>query len=114
MIALSSMQKLLLLSLIAGMFLSYIIFAFRSYLLGPSLVLFEPIHGGVVESSLTTIRGNAHSISEISINDRPIFISPDGNFADQLLLSYGYNIIEVTAKDRYDRSVSKQLLLTLR
>ncbi len=114
MIALSFKQKILLISLISGMFLSYCIFAFRSYILGPSLVLFEPTHGGIVESPLVTIRGNAHSISEISVNDRPIFVSPDGNFVDQLLLSYGYNIIEVTAKDRYDRSVQKQLLLTLR
>lgn len=114
MIALTTRQKIVLFALLAGMFLSYGIFAFRSYLLGPSLVVLDPQDASMVDSPLITVRGTTRSISNITLNGNKIFVDPDGNFADQLLLSYGYNIINLTAQDRYGRTVSKDLSLTLR
>jgi hypothetical protein len=43
------------------------------------------------------------------LNGRPIFIDLEGRFFEKLLLSPGYNIIELTAKDTQGRAIEKHL-----
>ena len=49
----------------------------------------------------------AKNIKDISLNDRKIFIDEQGNFKEQLLLSYGYNVFKIKANDKFGRSVEK-------
>ena len=45
------------------------------------------------------------------MNDRQMFTDEEGEFSEKLLLSYGYNIITVKAKDRFGRETKKTLEL---
>lgn len=112
MIDLSSTQKLFIGALLVGMVASYSLFAFRHYLIGPSITIFSPTNGEVVETSLVTLRGKTSNISRLTLNGRQIFTDEDGHFAEQLLLASGYTILEVSAKDRFDRVEKKTIHLT--
>ena len=57
------------------------------------------------------VRGVATRAKEITLQGRQIFIDLDGRFAEQLLLSPGYNIIELTARDTQGRQMIKDLEL---
>ncbi len=70
-----------------------------------------PLNGASVEHSLINIEGVAKNISHISMNDRQMFTDEEGEFSEKLLLSYGYNIITVKAKDRFGRETKKTLEL---
>jgi hypothetical protein len=91
----------------------YGLFQARNLIAGPQISLITPIDGSAVANSLVTISGKAHNISFISLNDRPIFIDQQGNFNEQLVLSPGYNVWTLMAKDKFGRTVSKQFSLVL-
>ena len=83
------------------------------FLVGPRLTILSPSNGATVENALVDIEGIAENIAHITLNDRPIFIDEAGAFKEKLLLSRGYNIMEVTAEDRFGRETNKTLELVL-
>lgn len=68
-----------------------------------------PLNGSSVNSSFIEIEGKALNISYITLNDRQIFTNEEGIFKEKLLLSYGYNVITISAKDRFGRN-TKEIL----
>ncbi|MFA6536680.1 MAG: hypothetical protein WC250_01475 [Candidatus Paceibacterota bacterium] len=78
---------------------------------GPLLMVDTPLNGSLATTSLITIAGTAKNITAISLNGRAIYVDETGHFDEKLLLSYGYNIITLSAKDKFGRSVSKKLEL---
>lgn len=89
--------------------LFYIYIQSRIYLEGPQLTITSPAHGTSVEEQLLTIEGNARNVSFVEMNGNQIFIDSEGDFREKLLLDPGYNIIEVTVTDRFERSVSSRV-----
>lgn len=88
----------------------------KDYIAGPQITITSPTNGSFVSNPLIEITGVTKNISFISLNDRPIFIDEKGNFKEKLLLYPGYNIMSIKARDRYKRTVEKNLeviLLTL-
>ena len=81
------------------------------FLEGPIIIIHIPENGITVNRSLIEIRGTAEHISHISLNGKKIFVNEEGLFSEQLLLSPGYNIITLEARDRFDREVKKSLEL---
>jgi hypothetical protein len=75
----------------------------RDFLLGPKIVIESPSNGQTVSSSYLEIKGAAKNISLLYLNGRQIFTDQEGNFKENLLLARGYNIIEVSAKDKFNR-----------
>ena len=101
------------LSLLAVLALvGYALFATRFLIEGPVITIETPQNGMALSSSLITIAGEAKNIVELTLNDRKIFMSPEGKFSDSLLLSYGYNRMTLRAEDRFGRRVEKILDLT--
>jgi len=94
-----------------ALIIGYSLYQSRNLRSGPQLNIVSPINGALSTTSTTQIQGVAKNITSISLNDRPIFVDEDGNFSENLLLSYGYNIIGISAKDKFGRSVSKRLEL---
>lgn len=92
----------------------YTYYQARNIVYGPQITLVRPINGSTVSEPLVTISGNAKNISFISLNDRQIFVDKYGTFSEELLLSSGYNIWELEAKDKFGRVVSKKIELVLR
>jgi hypothetical protein len=79
------------------------------FIKGPSLTILSPQDGILLEEPLVEIRGKVERISSITINDNPIFVDESGNFNEQLLMSYGQNIITIRAEDKFERVVEEVL-----
>lgn len=89
----------------------YIYFQAEDLIRGPILTVTVPENGTSVNNSLVEVEGRARNISRISMNDRQIFIDEEGVFKEKLLLSYGYNIITVSAEDKFGREIERKLHL---
>lgn len=89
----------------------YALYQTKSLREGPQLLITTPLNGSLATTSLLVISGTAKNISWITLNGRQIYVDEAGNFREQLLLSYGYNIITLSAKDKFGRTVSKKLEL---
>ena len=109
---LSITQRIFIAALISGMLASYILFAFRNYIVGPTITIFSPQNGEKIDQSHITLRGKTSNITHLSLNGRQIYTDQEGNFIEQLLLPVGYTIIEIRAKDRFGRERVKTLHLT--
>ena len=89
----------------------YGLFQMRNLILGPVITLSTPSNGAAVSDSLIPIVGSTKNIAFISLNDRAIFIDEEGYFNEQVLLSYGYNILTLKARDKFGRETIKTLEL---
>lgn len=98
------------LSLLALVIISYAAFQARKIVEGPDLKLTSPL-SGVQTESVVDIVGIASNIKEITLNGTPIFIDEQGNFNEKILLSSGYNIIQLEAKDKFNKETKKTIEL---
>lgn len=79
--------------------------------LGPRLEVLSPATGTLSGDALIEIRGTAKNISYLTLNGDKIFTDEAGNWKEEVLLSYGYNIMTLEAKDRFGRTEKKTLEL---
>ncbi|MBI2618339.1 hypothetical protein HYW58_02725 [Candidatus Kaiserbacteria bacterium] len=91
--------------------LGYTYFQMHNLVIGPVITIKTPQNGATLFASLTEVVGTTKNISEITINDRRIFIDETGVFKEKLLLSPGYNIITLHAKDKFGRTTNRTLEL---
>lgn len=109
-----SLKKILYVFLFIALFGSIGWYAYaqsENLIQGPRIEIESPENGSTANDPLVKITGSAENISHIRLNDRPIFIDDEGRFSEVLLLLPGYNIIEITARDRFERTTSKKLEL---
>lgn len=100
-------------SVIAVLIVGYSLFSARHLIEGPRISLVSPSNGQIFTDPLIQIDGVAKNIAFISLNDRPIFIDEQGNIKEKLLLTPGYNIIKLYARDKFSREVIKHLEVVL-
>lgn len=91
--------------------LGYTYFQMRNLVTGPIIVITEPKSGAVLTSPRVSIIGTTKNISSIELNNRQIFINEQGSFAEKTLLSPGYNVVTLEAKDRFGRETKNVLEL---
>lgn len=91
----------------------YALFQARFIILGPQITLTSPQDGQVATSSLIYVRGVAHNVTFISLDDRPIFLDEQGNFEEKLLVSPGQSTIMIRARDRFGRETEKTTRIVL-
>ena|SRR3989338_8164398 len=106
--------KIALIILCAGGIIIYAYYQMRDFLNGPSIVITEPSDGQTIHEEFVTISGNAQRISGITLNDRKIFTDENGIFTEKVALFPGYNEIEISVKDRFDREERKLLKVVYR
>ncbi len=87
----------------------YGIFEVWNYATGPKITISSPANGSVVSESLTLIAGKIKNTKEITLNDRPIVVDENGNFSEEILLSYGYNVLKLEAQDRFGKKTEEIL-----
>src|SRR3989339_815727 len=87
----------------------YGIFEIWNYAKGPEIVITSPADGLAVSESLIFIEGQGKNTKEITLNDRPIVVDETGNFSEKILLSYGYNVLELEARDRFGKITEQKL-----
>jgi len=90
-------------ALFAAMLVFYSAGRARDMLTGPEIAVISPTNGKLLESDLVVVSGYAKNISRLELNGQQIFVDEEesGLFEERLLLHYGYNIIEIAAKDRF-------------
>ena len=93
--------------------LGYIYYEARFLINGPGLTIFSPQNHTTQTDPLLEIKGQVKNISSLTINGRPIMITPQGLFNDKLLLLDGYNTIEVKVKNKFGQENSKILNVVL-
>lgn len=101
--------------LIIGLFFIIISFSYfktKDLFMGVNLKV-NGISDGEASSPLIKINGQAKNATLLSINDRPIFIEPNGQYEESLLLLPGYNIITIKAQDKFNNKTEKVYQLTL-
>lgn len=80
----------------------------RDILFGPPLTITIASDGATIEDTYLPISGITKHARELLINGRPVTFDRLGNFADGVLLSTGYNIIEVALKDQFGTTKVKR------
>lgn len=100
--------------LIALFIAGYAYFRSEDLIKGPKILIIAPATGAIVVSEDITVTGRAERIANLFMNDRQIFTDEQGNFSESLLLAYGYNIIEIKAKDKFGRATSRTLELVFK
>lgn len=90
--------------------ISYGLFNARNLLLGPSIEIFSPALSEIETMENTiTIKGKVSNMVFLSINERSISVDTKGYFEEKLLLSPGFNIIEIKARDRFKKEVRETI-----
>ena len=87
--------------------LALIAYNVRDVVLGTPLTVLSAKDGATLEDTFLPIVGVAPHARELSINGRFVYIDRDGNFEDGVILSPGYNIVEVALKDRFGKETMK-------
>ncbi len=103
--------KISIIVLVVTAIAGYSYFQSRNLIRGPLVSLSMLPTGSTVASALVAVKGTASNISFISLNDRQIFVDKDGKFNEELLLSPGYNMWTIQAKDKFGRIVTKKIEL---
>ncbi len=80
-----------------------------NYATGPKIILADAYNGQAVSESLMTIEGQGKNTQEITLNDRSIVMDETGHFSEKILLSYGYNVLELKAQDRFGKQTEQIL-----
>jgi hypothetical protein len=86
----------------------------ENFLLGPKIIINTPKDGQTFTNSAIEISGQASNISLLYLNGRQIFTNKSGEFKESLLLARGYNIIEIKAKDKFNREIKEIRELVLK
>lgn len=89
----------------------YACYEARNLVRGPILSVEAPTNGMTTEQPLVEVYGTARNITAITLNDRPITTDEHGVFKEEITLSPGYNITEITGRDRFGRE--KKILIEI-
>jgi hypothetical protein len=105
--ATKKLLKIICVSLLLLFIFGYTGYEIQKIVFGPKIDVTSPINGSTVTNSFTEIVGTAKNINNISLNDRKIFVDEQGNFKENVLLSYGYNSLKINATDKFGRNTEK-------
>ena len=105
-----SIKKYLPIGLLTGLFVFIIFYTFfrtKAVSRGVTLEIQGLEDGQTVGDEIVRLSGNAKHASHLLINGREILIDKENNFAEELVLSHGYNIITIEAEDRFAKVTSE-------
>lgn len=108
-------KKILKIAVLSVFFLFIIIYAFfvsKDLIFGVKIKNVNMIDGVRVTNNIMEITGNAKNAINLSLNDREISVDKEGNFSETIILLSGYNIINITAKDKFRNVDEKNYQLT--
>lgn len=78
----------------------------------PRLVVSEPLDGTTTNSKVIKVAGTSERDAEVAINGQGIVVNEEGNFAEEINLHPGSNIISVSAKNRFEKEIVKKIQVT--
>jgi hypothetical protein len=92
---------------LGALFVLYGVFQSRNLIIGPRITVSEPKNGFVVNDPVVSVRGTTKNIAYINLNDGQIFVDDLGHFNEKLMVSPGYNIMKLSAEDKFGRATEK-------
>jgi hypothetical protein len=101
-----NLQKSFLLSCLA-IVIAVVFYNTKDLFLGAPLSIQTALDGATVTDSFLPISGNAKHAFGVEINGRSVAIDKNGSFNDGVVLSPGYNIVEITGQDRFGKEKHK-------
>jgi hypothetical protein len=101
--------KAILITIFLVALFSYGVFEVWNYATGPKIILSSPTNGTAVSESLISIAGQVKNTRKITLNDRAVTVNELGKFNEKILLSYGYNVLELKAEDRFGKETEQKL-----
>lgn len=105
-----SLIKIAAIVIFVGGLIAYSLFNSRIFISGPQITITSPQNGASIEENrLVEVSGEATHISYLSLNDRQIYTDENGFFEEDLLLNVGYNVIQLKAKDKFNRSIERTI-----
>ena len=109
-----SKLRIILFLLLGLIILTYTLFQAQKLISGPIIDIYTPQNGATYSQILIEIEGRARNASYLNLDDRPIFTDKNGYFKEKLLLSPGYNIIKLDARDKFKTYTEKRLEIILK
>jgi len=93
---------------------TYVCFESYAVFMGPRIAL-ESLHEiTTVSNSLLVIRGSAENIATLSLNGSAIATTPEGTFAESVLMAPGHNTVVLTATDKAGNRKDQALTIMYR
>lgn len=91
----------------------YSFFALKDVLRGPRIDIETPQSGYSTTTPMIGVSGRVFRGNLFFIDNATTTIDLEGNFSEQLLLSSGYNIMTLEARDRYGRTSTETIEMVL-
>ncbi|MDO8604772.1 MAG: hypothetical protein Q7K40_05275 [bacterium] len=91
--------------IVVTLIIGYSFFVLDDFVRGPKIIIESPLDGYSTTTPVIVVSGRGVHTNNLSINGAQTPVDLSGNFSSRLILAPGYNIIEVTAKDNYARTV---------
>lgn len=82
-----------------------------AFIRGPVVTIEGPQDGETFRKQRITVQGSAEHIAYMRLNGRQIYTNQQGVFREALLLAPGYNIITITAEDKFGRTNTQKRAL---
>ena len=76
---------------------------------GPRITVATPENGATVMSPLASVTGIAENSIALTLNGRTLLADEEGAFRTEVLLARGYNILTLSAKDRFGRMTEEKI-----
>ena len=86
----------------------------KDMILGVPLSIATAADGATIDTPFLPITGIAKHARALSINGRPIAIDRQGKFDDEVVLSPGYNIVEIAMKDQFGNEKQKSYQIVVK
>lgn len=88
---------------------TYIGFQVKSFAAAPELDINNPANEIVVSLDHIIVEGKTDTDASLYINNQPVPIDISGSFKQEIKLSSGLNVIEITAKNKVDKETKKSI-----
>ena len=82
-------------------------------LFGSPLTVNSIKDGATLKDGFLPIIGNTKHSKNISLNGRSLFVDREGNFIDGIILSPGYNVVEIATLNQFGKEKIKTYHLVL-
>lgn len=109
--SMSSFFGKVLYAILGVIFVGYMVYQLEGLFFGSKLELAEPENGTHLTSSRVKIKGEARGVNVLDLNGRQIFTDEDGNFEEELILPYGFNIISLSADGRFGKKFNEERMV---
>lgn len=104
-------QFILILSILS--ILGFGVFAFRGLLFPPVVTILTVQDGMHVPAGMIRVDGTTKRVEALFVQGKQITRSPEGNFGVEVAVFAPYTIIEIEAKDRFNKTIHKTIRLSV-